>query len=376
MQSIRKDFPQLEKQVYLNTAAEGLPPTCVQHGLNRYFQDKSKGFDGREQHTQELDQLKSNVAKLYDYQPENIAVCSNSSEAFNWAAMALNLQEDDEVIVNDLEFPSGATPWLHKDNPATVKVWKSHNGFLDLADLESLLSPKVKLVSSSLVSFYNGYILPQQEVSSLIRKHSPAQFILDVTQALGRVPLTLTDVDLVISSTHKWLLGSHGGCFIGVPSGKENIWTVPSGGWYNQKDAFSSDRFSRPSESLLGAASFMPGMPNFPAIYALQEASNYILNLSMEQVSKSADPLVKRCLEALLEMPLEVISPTDPSALAGILAFSHKQSEEIYNALRKENICVMHQAGRIRTSWHFYNNQDDLNTFLSCLDKILKSLSD
>ena len=38
-----------------------------------------------------------------------------------------------------------------------------------------------------------------------------------MTQALGRVPLDLADVDLIVSSTHKWILATHGGGLVGVP---------------------------------------------------------------------------------------------------------------------------------------------------------------
>ena len=43
-----RDFPSLEQMVYLNTAAEGIPPRSVGATLARYVEDKSLGMDGRE----------------------------------------------------------------------------------------------------------------------------------------------------------------------------------------------------------------------------------------------------------------------------------------------------------------------------------------
>ena len=52
---------------------------------------------------------------------------------------------------------------------------------------------------------------------------------VDVTQALGRVPLDLAGADVVVSSTHKWILASHGGGLVGVRT-RDEMWRVPAGG--------------------------------------------------------------------------------------------------------------------------------------------------
>ena len=48
--SRRRSFPSLEQMTYLNTAAEGIPPVEVHAALNRYFEDKQTGMDGRDAH--------------------------------------------------------------------------------------------------------------------------------------------------------------------------------------------------------------------------------------------------------------------------------------------------------------------------------------
>ncbi len=49
-ESRRRSFPSLDGMVYLNTAAEGIPPLQVRAALDDYFQDKQRGMDGRENH--------------------------------------------------------------------------------------------------------------------------------------------------------------------------------------------------------------------------------------------------------------------------------------------------------------------------------------
>ena len=57
-------------------------------------------------------------AEFYGLTADEIGICSCSSEAYNLAALALRLKPGDEVVVNDLDFPAGATPWLQPSCPA------------------------------------------------------------------------------------------------------------------------------------------------------------------------------------------------------------------------------------------------------------------
>ncbi|HAW27777.1 MAG TPA: aminotransferase, partial [Planctomycetaceae bacterium] len=223
-----QDFPSLGERVYLNTAAEGIPPLSVGNAFQQYFQDKLLGMDGRKLHETQWDAAKELLAQMYGLSSEEVSICSCSSEAFNLAYQALQLKTGDEIIVSDLDFPASYTYGLQQSCPATVKVWKSRDWELHLEDLKSLLSEKTRVVSISLVSFFNGYKIPLQDVIQTIRANSSALIALDVTQALGRIPLDLTDIDLIVSSTHKWILASHGGGLVGVPSAKARDWTVPA----------------------------------------------------------------------------------------------------------------------------------------------------
>ncbi len=145
------DFPSLTGRTYLNTAAEGIPPRAVLRALAQYGQDKLLGMDGRELHKSQWDGARRQAAAAYGLQPDEVGICSCSSEAYNLAAMALGLQEEDEVVVNDLDFPAGATPWMQPDCPAEARVWRSREGALHVDDLKDLLGPKTRLVAVSLV---------------------------------------------------------------------------------------------------------------------------------------------------------------------------------------------------------------------------------
>lgn len=365
-----RDFPALADRTYLNTAAEGIPPRAVVDALAQYARDKQLGMDGRRLHEAQRHRAQAEVAKAFGLSADEIGFCSCSSEAFNLAALALRLKERDEVVINDLDFPAGATPWLQSNCAATVKVWRSREGALCVDDLISLLSPRTRLVSTSLVSFYNGYRIPLQETVNVIRKHSPALVAVDVTQALGRVTMDLSAVDLIVSSTHKWLMASHGGGLVGVPKSRAAEWTVPAGGWFNLENAFDGDRFER-VVTKPGAASFATGMPNYPAIYAIAAAAAYVNEIGVSAIEAQADPLVRACLEELKRMPIELLTPDSPEALAGIVAFRHPRVDEIHQRLLDQKIHVMCHAGRLRIALHGYNTGADVDRLLSTMREVL-----
>lgn len=363
-ESRRRDFPSLTGRTYLNTAAEGIPPLAVGEALARYFRDRQLGMDGRQLHAAEWDATRSLVAEFFGLTPVEIGLCSCASEAYNLAALALNLKPGDEVIVNDLDFPAGATPWLQPTCPATTKVWRHRNGALRIDDLLPLLGPKTRLVTVSVVSFYNGFLLNLPEVVDKVRRHSAALLAVDVTQALGRIPLDLRGADLIVSSTHKWILASHGGGLVGVPAARAAEWTVPAGGWFNLEDAFGATRFDK-AISKPGAASFSVGMPNYPATYAIRAGLEYIHGVGVSAIDRQARPLVLACLEELKKLPVELLTPTEPEHIAGILAFRHPNAEGIHRRLHGKGIHVMSHAGRLRVAIHGYNTSADVERLLT-----------
>jgi cysteine desulfurase/selenocysteine lyase len=366
-----RDFPSLHGMAYLNTAAEGIPPTCVRDALLQYFADKQRGMDGRQAHAAQWQAVRELAGQLYGISAEEISICSCTSEAYTLAAMALRLREGDEVVINDLDFPAGATPWLQESCPAVVKLWRHRQGALRIEDLVPLLGPRTRLVTASLVSFYNGYMLSVPQLLETARRHSPALVALDVTQALGRVPLEVRGADLIVSSTHKWILASHGGCLVGVPARSADRWYVPAGGWFHLEDPFGPDRFER-VRSKPGAAGFSVGMPNYPAIYAIRAALAYLQQVGVHAIHAAAQPLTQACLEQLARLDVELLTPREPASLAGIIAFRHPLADTIHRRLHAENIHIMAHAGRLRVAIHGYNTAEDVEALLRCLREALR----
>ncbi len=364
--AIKLHFPSLENRIYLNSAAEGIPPESVISALAQYAEDKLLGMDGRKLHELQWESTQDQASQILGLKKEEVSFCSCSSEAYNLASLALNFQDGDEVIINDLDFPAGATPWLQPTCPAEVKVWYSRDGVLRIEDLVPLLSSKTRLVTTSLVSFFNGFKIDLKSLVETVHKNSDSLIALDVTQALGRIPLDLTGIDLGISSTHKWILASHGGGIVGIPSKRSEEFTTHAGGWFNSENAFDSDRFTK-ATSKPGAASFSVGMPNYPAIYAINAGLEFVQSFGIQNIDEYCEPIMNYFLEEVSKLNIELLAPYDPDHRAGIIAFRHPEADRIYQALHKENIHIMSHAGRLRIAIHAYNRLSDIERCLEIL---------
>jgi cysteine desulfurase/selenocysteine lyase len=370
----RQDFPRLDSVTYLNTAAESIPPTCVGEAIQQYWQDKLLGMKGRDQHFARVEACREVSARMTGLQTSEVSFCSCSSEAYNLLATALNLQPEEEVVVTDLDFPAGATPWLRAAQPPTVRLWQSKAGELKIPDLLPLLNERTRLVQVSLISFYNGFRIAWTPLRDAVRQHAPNALIsVDITQALGRVQLDCADADILISSTHKWTLGIHGGCVVGIPQHRAARLTTHAGGWFHLTNAFDGDRFQR-AAAKEGAASFSVGMPNFVSLYALNASLRYLEGVGVKAISKHADPLVEQAHNGLVDLGLSPMAPYHPELPTGILAFRHEQTAALNAALEREQIHVMHHAGRIRIALHGYNTVDDVTKLLAVLRDALKHL--
>ncbi len=369
--SRRRDFPALSGIAYLNTAAESVPPLAVHEALESYWQDKCRGMRGREGHFATVEACREVSARLLGLSPQEVSFCSCSSEAYNLLASALQLGAEDEVVVSDLDFPAGATPWLRAAVPPVTRLWQAKQGALQVADLEPLLNARTRLVQVSLISFYNGHRVDWAALRAAVRALAPQALIsVDLTQALGRVELDIVDADIRISSTHKWSLGIHGGCVLGIPEARAAELTTHAGGWYHLGNAFETDRFER-AVPKPGAASYSVGMPSFAALYALNAALRYVESVSVSAIAAHADPLLRELRQGLVDLGLEPLCPLRQDESTGITAFRHPRSAQLHAALEAVEIHVMHHAGRIRLALHGYNTRDDVQRTLDTLKAVV-----
>ncbi len=370
--SVHKNlFPTAQQVTYLDTAAEGLPLPQCEGAFSQYCRAKARGTPGRQElHAVEAETL-GLAARLLGTEAANMAFLGCASDALNLLALSLDWSPDDRVIISDLEFPSNVLPWVRlKQMGVDVVVVPGSHGALRGEDVIERITPKTRLVSLSLVSYKTGAYLPcVQKIAAEARKVG-AVMSIDATQALGRCPVSLEGVDYLMSSSFKWLLGPHGLGIVYITPEFRLRFKPASVGWYSVKGLFSPNRFE--SYDLKdGAACLAAGMPNFPSIYGLRQALEFLLQVGVNRVDQELKPVVERLRQGLGELGVELLTPTGAEFASGIVAFAHPQAKEIGATLEREGVIVWAGDGRVRASVHLYNDMSDVNRYLKALAPIL-----
>jgi cysteine desulfurase/selenocysteine lyase len=364
-------FPRAQQVTYLDTAAEGLLLARSEEAFSAYCRTKARGTPGRaDLHAAEAETLRL-IARLLGTDPANVAFVASATDALNLLALSRDWTPGDQVIISDLEFPSNVFPWLRlRRMGVEVIVVPGRDGTLHEEDVIARMTSHTRMVSLSLVSYKTGAYLPN--IGKLTeRAHQQKAIVsLDATQALGRCPVSLSGVDYLMSSSFKWLLGSHGLGIIYISPEFRKEFNPASVGWYSVKDLFSPDRF-KSYELKDGAACLSGGMPNFPSIYALQQGLEFLLEAGVDRVNQELKPLVAHLRQGLSELRVQLLTPGGDEYASGIVAFEHPKAREIGATLERKGVIVWAGDGRVRASVHVYNDMADIERYLETLKPIL-----
>src|SRR5262249_33351764 len=142
------------------------------------------------------------VAQLLGGKAENVALVSSASEALNVLANSIEWKPGDEVVISDLEFPSGVLAWLRlRRLGVRVRVLPSRKGCLALESFLHAITEKTRVVCVSQVSYKTGTRIPFLPELSNAAHAAGALFVVDATQALGRLPVAIDGVDFLVASS-------------------------------------------------------------------------------------------------------------------------------------------------------------------------------
>jgi selenocysteine lyase/cysteine desulfurase len=368
----KEKFPQTHDYTYLNTAAEGLLATDTQEALAEYVRAKAKGSINRPKLYQVEAETVELVTQFLGAPEGSVTFLANATEGLNLLANSLDWQEGDEVVITDLEFPSNVITWLRLANKGVrLKVVDAVGGLIRLGDITSRFTSKTKLVSVSQVSYKSGTQLPYLTELGDEAHRAGALFCVDATQALGRVPVGVENVDYLVASSYKWLFTPHGlGITYCSPELLDRL-TPATGGWYGVPNIFTPDRFER-FEYKQGAARFAAGMPNFSSIYALRASLGYLSEIGVAHLDESLRPIVQKMRDGLVDLGLELLTPDDPAYHSGIVSFLHPAAKQIGEELANQDIIVWANDGRVRSAVHLYNEESEVDRYLGAVAKIIR----
>lgn len=235
------------------------------------------------------------IAKLLKVKPSEVIYTSGASESNNTAIKGICLKYQNRgkhIITTYLEHSSIIAPLNYLTSLGFevdfVKI--DDNGLVDLDDLKRLLRDDTILVSICMVDSEIGLRQPIKEIAKILESYPKCFFHVDCTQALGKIPVDLSCIDLASMSAHK-IYGMKG---IGLLIKKENVVIEPLIHGGKSTTAFRS------------------GTPALPLIVSLMKAMELIVpnvDKNMEYISK----LNKRVCDKLHEYPLVHVNSTENS---------------------------------------------------------------
>lgn len=198
--------------IYLdNNATTRVAPEVVeamQPYLSEFFGNPSSAHTLGRTMKQAVEQAREQVATLIGAAEANeIVFTSCGSESDNWAIRgALASQPGKKHIVTTLvehEAVRNVCRALEGEGYEVSWIGVNEQGEIDLESLRDALRPDTALVSVMLANNETGVLFPVNEIGSLVRERSKALFHVDGVQAVGKMPIDLTNVDLFALSGHK-----------------------------------------------------------------------------------------------------------------------------------------------------------------------------
>ncbi|MBI4498870.1 MAG: cysteine desulfurase [Chloroflexi bacterium] len=397
--AIRKQFPILERQVhgvplvYLDNAATSQKPQAVLDALTdyytRYNANVHRGIHTlAEEATAAYEAARARIARFIGAAgPEGVLLTRNTTEAINLVAYAWgrrHLREGDEVLLTEMEHHSNLVPWhlLAAEQGVRLRhIGITDEGYLDLSNLDELLTERTRLVSVTHMSNVLGTINPVRLLAE--RAHQVGAMVLvDGAQSVPHLPVDVADLgcDLLAFSSHKMLGPTGVGVLYGRPEVLETFSPFLGGGEMIQEVYLDHSTYADLPHR------FEAGTPNIADAIAFGAAIDFLSGLGMEQVREHEVALTSYALRALSQVDgLTIYGPQDPQHRGGVIAFNlegvHPHDlgtllDQMGVAVRAGHHCAQPLMRRLgvpataRASFYLYTTEEEIDVLVTSLEKV------
>lgn len=401
--NVRADFPILHQQVhgkslvYLDNGATAQKPRAVIDALVHYYErDNSNVHRGLHalsmRATDGYEGARARIAKFINAaDPAEIIFTRGTTESINLVARSwgqAHLQPGDVVLTTEIEHHSNLVPWQQaaRASGATLKylpvLGADGEGGLDLAALDHLLTPQVKLFAFTHISNTLGTIIPAAEFCRRARAVG-AVTVIDAAQSIGHTPLDVQALgaDFVAFSGHK-MCGPTG---IGVLYGRrallDKLAPDETGGGMVVNVTYEGATWKPTPER------FEAGTPNVADAIALGVACDYLDALGREHIAAHDAVLARVAMEKLSTLPgIRIIGPRVGAERSGLVSFAFADvhahdivtfADEDGVALRGGHHCnqpLMRKLGltsTTRASFYLYNTEEEIDRLVAALRRTL-----
>jgi selenocysteine lyase/cysteine desulfurase len=92
-------------------------------------------------------------------------------------------------------------------------------------------------------------------------------------------------------------------------------------------------------------------------------------------IEKRNYSLTRRCMQKLEEIGWPSITPAENERRGATVAVPSRDSGGLSKELMKRGIVTSHRDDNIRASFHFYNNEDDIGSFIASMKELRESFA-
>lgn len=328
--------------------------------MARYFEDKSCGPASRPKVDDEAERLCARLAEFWAVERGTIGLVNSVAEGMSILVESLDWRDGDNVIVATDEYPSVVAPLKLRHGVALRFA-----DLMDEAAVRRVAGSRTRVIAVSAVSMVNG----RRHDLAMLRRVADdigAMLVVDFTQASGWLPIEAGIADFAFSSCYKWMLGVTGVAVAYWNRTRHPRWAPRTAGWYSIDYAGGLD-YAKPLVLREDAARFTRGNPAHAAVYAMHAGLDHLERFPRGTIQAHVQALTVALLARLAEAGIASTTPPDPARHGANVCIAHPRASAIVEGMAARGVLAWNGRGRIRFSFHGYNDASELDRVMDAL---------
>lgn len=372
----RREFPILENTTYMISHSLGAMPRRVADRM-REFADTwaTRGIRAWEEGWWEMPVTVGNLVGAIIgagegevVMQQNVSICQSIvTSCFDWSGRR------NKLVTDGLNFPSNDYVYhgLSRLGAQVVQAASPDGMTLPVELLLKEIDDRTQLVSVSHVAFRSSYV---QDLAAIVaRAHAVgAMVIADLYQSAGTVPVNVRELqlDFATGGSVKWLCGGPGAGYLYV---RRDLWPTLdpiATGWVAHEEPFAFE--GGPIRYAAGAARFLNGTPNVPALYSARSGYEIVNAIGVAEIRAKSQRQTARLIALADDAGLRVNTCRDPEKRGGVVTIDVPNGHEVVRELGRRQILVDYRPGAgIRVAPHFYTTDDELDHTIAEIQAIV-----
>jgi selenocysteine lyase/cysteine desulfurase len=328
---------------YLAVASIGLPPRSAVEALTADLAAWAVADRDPQGYDPVIARTRAHFARLVGVPESRVAQGSQTSVLT--ATVAAAVPDGAEVLVADGDFSSIVFPFLQRRGIRVRSV--------PLEALAASIAEDTWLVAFSLVQSATGVIAEVPAILEAAARTGTFTFC-DVTQAAGVHPVDASLFDVTVCHSYKWLCAPRGVAFMTVSERIDPQLTPVQAGWYAGDDVWQS--VYGPAMHLALDARRFDVSPAWQAWIGAEKSIGLFASLDIAEIWERAAGLGDRLCDAL----------GIPQQHQAIVTWPDASGHEL-RTLIDAGIRVSGRAGRLRASFHLWNDESDVAAVVTAL---------